>query len=334
MNVKNGRVYTFKYIPVVICFVIMYFALSICAGLIGLDAVVSTILVDAVVSAVGLLCVKYLYGKCNIKGFVFTTPYIIGMTALLIFTWLFSQITATWFLTNFEDTGFDAYQTITDMNPVAYLLLSALVAPIAEEILYRGVVYNSFKQAFPVWLAYILSAFVFAFMHGTLVHMGIGFVCGILFAVVYHYTGSLGFSILLHIIYNSLSLLVGFINVPDFFFKPVVFGIVDVVLICIITIECCRVADAQKYGYHPKAVKQTMPLLDDMYVDGYVQSKLEMICNGEHDDGISIVGVSAIKSTPVPCQHVDDDVDISGCKSYGLGNCYLKNGHCPYDKSE
>ena len=63
----------------------------------------------------------------------------------------------------------------------------------------------------------ILGGFIavlFALFHGTLVHIVIGIVCGILIAVVYEYTGDIKCNILLHVFYNSLSIFLGGIVLP------------------------------------------------------------------------------------------------------------------------
>ncbi len=87
---------------------------------------------------------------------------------------------------------------------LAFAIISAcILAPLAEEILYRGVLFKSFWNRLGVLPAAILSAIVFAALHFYdgygLSSVGIfGFSCAILYAA----TGSLSATIALHMLYN------------------------------------------------------------------------------------------------------------------------------------
>lgn len=325
--------YNCRFLPLSAGFLILYFALSVAFMLFGVDTIVGTIITDILVSILGVFAIRKYFGKYNNRRFACISPkYFIYITILLLLCWIFSQITATWYLTNHGDASFDAYQEITTANPVTYLLLSAIVAPVSEEVIYRGIIFNSVKKGFPVWFAYIVSAFIFAFMHGTVVHMIIGFVCGVLFAVVYQYTKSLRIAVLMHMCYNTLSLCSGFINVPDVFFNPYVFGVVDIILVVIITLECCRVYDVQHY----KRVAPPVPKMPEMKMSELELShkKVELICDGNHDadikHGTSQV-VSFTKGRACPYANV---VSTTVCDSYFMGTCYSETGECLQEKSE
>ena len=87
---------------------------------------------------------------------------------------------------------------------MAFALAAIIVAPIAEELLYRGVLVNGIKNKFGTKAAIIGSSLVFAVAHGN-VPQGIGaFTIGILLAYAYIKTESLWVPILLHFI-NNLS---------------------------------------------------------------------------------------------------------------------------------
>lgn len=84
------------------------------------------------------------------------------------------------------------------------ILISACVAaPIAEEILYRGVLFRSMANRIRVPAATLLSATVFAAVHfydeyGLLSVAAVGVTCALCFAA----TGRLATAILLHVLYN------------------------------------------------------------------------------------------------------------------------------------
>jgi membrane protease YdiL (CAAX protease family) len=87
---------------------------------------------------------------------------------------------------------------------LVFALLSAcLLAPVAEEILYRGVLFRSLRNRLGALAGAILSAAVFAVLHFYdgygLVSVGLfGFFC----ALLYSGTGALSTVIVLHVLYN------------------------------------------------------------------------------------------------------------------------------------
>lgn len=88
---------------------------------------------------------------------------------------------------------------------LAFAITSAcLLAPFAEELLYRGVLFRSFWNRLGVIPAAVLSSAIFAILHFYdgygLASVGIfGLSCSLLYAA----TGSLGATITLHILYNT-----------------------------------------------------------------------------------------------------------------------------------
>ncbi|MES2997493.1 MAG: CPBP family intramembrane glutamic endopeptidase [Verrucomicrobiota bacterium] len=94
---------------------------------------------------------------------------------------------------------------------LAFSIVSAcIVAPVSEEILYRGVLFQTLRNPFGIAIAAILSSFVFTLLHfysgyGMASVAVFGFIC----ALVYAATGTLATCILLHMIYNIM------IKLPD-----------------------------------------------------------------------------------------------------------------------
>ena len=79
------------------------------------------------------------------------------------------------------------------------LLGSCLVIPIAEELLFRGVVYKRLKLYFGVTPALIGSALIFGIMHVNLVQFLYAAVIGLLLAFVLEKTGKLSMAVFGHI---------------------------------------------------------------------------------------------------------------------------------------
>jgi membrane protease YdiL (CAAX protease family) len=97
------------------------------------------------------------------------------------------------------------------MNILLFFALGGIIAPIAEEIFFRGILYGFFRR-WGVSVALILSTFLFVLPHlgssGLPITQVVG---GVLFAVAYEIEGSLMVPIIIHAFGNmaifSLSLL-------------------------------------------------------------------------------------------------------------------------------
>ena len=100
--------------------------------------------------------------------------------------------------------------SFTEANAVAtshsvsssMMLYSIIIAPIIEELLYRGVLLRTLER-YGKWFAIIISALVFGLMHGNAVQFPVAFVIGLLFGYL-TLKYSIGLSITLHIL-NNLS---------------------------------------------------------------------------------------------------------------------------------
>ncbi len=86
--------------------------------------------------------------------------------------------------------------------------LVAVLAPIVEELLFRGVILSSFRNSFVTWRAVIYSSLLFAAMHGMVPRMAGTFFLGIVYALVVIYTGSIFLVMICHIVNNAAYLLV------------------------------------------------------------------------------------------------------------------------------
>jgi len=113
------------------------------------------------------------------------------------------------------------------LGQALFLLGAAVVAPIGEEVLFRGYVFNAIRQTFGsrswgIPMAYVVSALLFAGVHSFEVSQGLFgllvplFLIGLLLAWAMHYTQSLIPCIIAHAINNGVALiaLVTCINTP------------------------------------------------------------------------------------------------------------------------
>jgi membrane protease YdiL (CAAX protease family) len=94
----------------------------------------------------------------------------------------------------------------TIANSVLLFVAVALVAPLLEELLFRGLLQNSLAHKMPIWGAIAVSALVFGAMHMDLYALPPLILMGAIFGLIYHLTDSLRVTILLHMINNAAAL--------------------------------------------------------------------------------------------------------------------------------
>lgn len=111
-----------------------------------------------------------------------------------------------------QETGFSdlsyRYEYI-----LAFITL-IIIAPIFEEILFRGYLYGKVRKIIPVWLAIVIVSVVFAAVHGQWNVAIDVFALSVVLCGLREMTGSVWAGILLHMMKNSLAFYFLFIN-PD-----------------------------------------------------------------------------------------------------------------------
>ena len=94
----------------------------------------------------------------------------------------------------------------------AGLFLYGIVSPFAEEVVFRGIIYNRLKKMFGDFQdkkrfriigPMVISALLFGFYHGNIVQMLYGFLMGVLIACVYEKGGRLLYAFLFHAAANA-----------------------------------------------------------------------------------------------------------------------------------
>lgn len=90
--------------------------------------------------------------------------------------------------------------------PLSIRLISyVIIAPFAEEALFRGAIFFRFKKILPVWAAAICTGMIFGIYHLNLMQGIYAFVMGSIMCLVFHYGGSIFYAMLFHMIANLIS---------------------------------------------------------------------------------------------------------------------------------
>lgn len=126
-----------------------------------------------------------------------------GVLAVCICQILFDTVAALLFahvfpLKNEQSQGGNIYIDI---------LCGVVLAPIGEELLFRSGLYSLLKRKLKPVTAIVISAFIFAILHGyNLLGITSCFFAGIFFAIVYERTGNVWYSIFTHLMCNLFTL--------------------------------------------------------------------------------------------------------------------------------
>ncbi|MBQ6544686.1 MAG: HAD hydrolase-like protein [Lachnospiraceae bacterium] len=113
-----------------------------------------------------------------------------------------------------------------EMNPSRYDMLDSLplwaefiaiviFAPIAEELLFRGIIFRRVRDYSGYLMAAVLSAALFGSVHMDVVTGICAFIIGIIMAILYEYTGSLFTSMLFHAGFNFYSIAISLLPVES-----------------------------------------------------------------------------------------------------------------------
>lgn len=96
----------------------------------------------------------------------------------------------------------EQFEAIALSSPLLTLLAIGIFAPIAEEILFRGAIYNLFKDNVGKYVALIISSILFALIHLNIYQASYTLFIGLFLGIILMKTGSLWLPIIFHIVYN------------------------------------------------------------------------------------------------------------------------------------
>jgi len=101
-------------------------------------------------------------------------------------------------------------EAVTAMPFIIEFLYFCVLAPFAEEILFRGVIQNAYERKTGMW-AFVISGFLFGLMHTDPLSSLNGIIVGLILGYIYMKTRSIWCPIAVHIFYN----LFAFTALPD-----------------------------------------------------------------------------------------------------------------------
>lgn len=84
------------------------------------------------------------------------------------------------------------------------ILTTCIVVPIAEDLVFRGIIQGELRRVLPAWAAVLLQGVIFALVHGDPIQISYVIIPAIILGTVYEWTKSIYVPIALHMLFNFL----------------------------------------------------------------------------------------------------------------------------------
>lgn len=233
-------------------------------------------LVSTAITNVIIIIISCLYLKNNFKGFINNRNFgfinyrlIIMFIIVFVILWFFTQVGSTYISWNVNDIAYDNYTQNINSNELLSLILVIALAPIAEEILFRGVIsYNLTFSGRYLVLGLLMQALIFSLIHGTITHLLSTFVLGVFLGVIYYVSNNLIFPIITHIVYNVIAYQGFNINIPDILFSPFIWVPILIIILAYLlglAIHCKKLINKQFLIFYTSLLNES----DDKEIEGY-----------------------------------------------------------------
>lgn len=178
------------------------------------DPIEIDMIVRSSISKISSIIIGLLVFKPNMKGifsnekrrYELKLKHKIKLTLLFISISLFSAIVSSFLMVNYSK------YIMSIPMPETILLISifgVLVAPITEEIFYRGIFLNYLKRVDNLF-SIVISSIYFGVMHGIgFLH---AFIIGLILGFTYILTGSIWWSAIIHFMYNLMTFVIEYLS--------------------------------------------------------------------------------------------------------------------------
>lgn len=90
---------------------------------------------------------------------------------------------------------------------IGMFIMGGLVAPLAEEVFFRGLLYRWLRGRWGIWIGVIVSSLIFGLLHGEISIVVATAFLGAIMALVYEYSGSLWMPLMIHAVNNGVKIL-------------------------------------------------------------------------------------------------------------------------------
>lgn len=142
---------------------------------------------------------------CHLRKVSLKSVFLIIVAAIFLF--IMADYINACSMIAFQNLLDDSLQAVVN-RPVEAVFAVAILPAIIEELLFRGMIYRGIENKNNRQIAIIVSALLFALLHMNFNQMCYAFVMGLAFAFVIYLTDNLIVSILLHMLFNTFTVII------------------------------------------------------------------------------------------------------------------------------
>jgi len=107
------------------------------------------------------------------------------------------------FVQNQMDDYMETAGAFTASSGYIWLIIGiCIMAPLVEELVFRGIIQGELRKAMPEWAAIIIQAVVFALFHMQAIQITYVVLPGLLLGLAYYWSRSLWVPIIMHMVFN------------------------------------------------------------------------------------------------------------------------------------
>ena len=153
-------------------------------------------------------------------------PFLAGIFMCLGCNWLIDMSGIINIFTGFNEVADSLYGGSIIFEFIAMVI----IAPLLEELLFRGIIFARLREYMSVKVAIVISALIFGIIHGNVVQGMYAFIIGICLAYIYERYNTLLAAVLFHMSANLMSVIMTECEpVVRFISKALVYNIIGVV---------------------------------------------------------------------------------------------------------
>lgn len=171
------------------------------------------------------------YKQVSFQGFYLLIP--LGITMCLGLTKLVTLIPIQDALKSYEET----VSSYEESSMILRVLVLCILTPIAEELVYRGLLYKRLKEYNEKIIAGYISAIIFGVAHFNLIQGIYAFFAGIIFIYVYEKYRTIFAPVFLHMVVNTMALISSefeiFYKINNLLLSKVFFMIIELIFMAL-----------------------------------------------------------------------------------------------------
>ena len=173
-------------------------------------------LIAYVIFFITIAIIYYIHGKkitvdislINTNKNTLLLTVFLGVSILCINIGFLGILNSSTFFSNILENFNSIINILTIRGLPETILIIGIITPIAEELLFRGLVYNTLLKSFPILPTIFIQAFLFGICHGNIIQCIYTTFLGIVFGYLIYKTKSLYSSIIAHISNNLTAIIV------------------------------------------------------------------------------------------------------------------------------